>query len=182
MNFLVRPKAAASSQALETALRQEIKAISPNLPAYDVQTLEQRLSTQTAKVRFQVVLVGLFTLLALVLASVGIYGVVAYSTAQRTREIAIRMSLGADRVKVLRMVVGRGALLAVLGLGIGLGAVLLLGRLSQGLAGLFYGVSATDPLVLGGTALTLFLVTLVANYIPARRAAKLDPVLGLHAD
>jgi putative ABC transport system permease protein len=179
MNFLVKPKAAGSLQGLEPALRREVKAISANLPAYDVRTMEERLSEQTARVRFQIVLVGLFTLLALVLASVGIYGVVAYSTAQRTREIAIRMSLGADRVKVLRMVVGRGALLAAAGLGLGLVAILLL---SRRLVSLFYGVSATDPLVLGGTALTLFLVTLVANYIPARRAAKLDPVLGLHAD
>jgi predicted permease len=179
MNFLVKPKAAGSLQGLEPALRREVKAISANLPAYDVRTMAERLSEETARVRFQVVLVGLFTLLALVLASVGIYGVVAYSTAQRTREIAIRMSLGADRVKVLRMVVGRGALLAAAGLGLGLAAVLLL---SRWLVSLFYGVSATDPLVLGGTAATLFLVTLVANYIPARRAAKLDPVLGLHSD
>ena len=99
--------------------------------------------------------------------------------ATRSREIAIRMSLGADRVQVLLMVVGRGALLAAAGLGLGLAAVLLL---SPRLVSLFHGVSATDPLVLGGTALVLFLVTLVANYIPARRAAKLDPVLGLNSD
>lgn len=179
MNFLVKPRAEGSLSGLVPALQREVKAVSADLPAYDVRTMEERLSAQTAKVRFQIVLVGLFTLLALVLASVGIYGVVAYTTAQRTREIAIRMSLGADRVKVLRMVVGRGALLAAAGLALGLAAILLL---SRNLVSLLYGVSATDPLVLGGTAVLLFLVTLVANYIPARRAAKLDPVLGLHAD
>lgn len=179
MNFLVKARAAGSLNSLVPALQQEVKAVASNLPAYDVRTMEERLSGQTARIRFQIVLVGLFTVLALVLASVGIYGVVAYSTAQRTREIAIRMSLGADRVQVLRMVVGRGALLAAAGLGLGLAAVLLLG---PRLVSLFYGISATDPLVLGGTALVLFLVTMVANYIPARRAAKLDPVLGLHSD
>jgi ABC-type antimicrobial peptide transport system permease subunit len=144
-----------------------------------VATLEQRLSGQTAKARFQIVLVSLFTLMALVLASVGIYGVVAYSTAQRAREIAIRMSLGADRGQVLRMVVGRGAVLAAIGLVLGLGAVLLV---SSRLVSLLHGVSATDPLILGGAALVLFLVTLAANYLPARRAAKLEPVMGLRTE
>lgn len=179
MNFLARPEEGVSPESLIPAVRREMKAIAPDLPIYDVATLEERLSGQAAKARFQVLLVGLFTLMALVLAAVGIYGVVAYSTAQRTREIAIRMSLGADRARVLRMVVGRGAALAAAGLGLGLAAVLLT---SRKLVSLLHGVSATDPLILGGTALVLFLVTLAANYFPARRAAKLDPVLGLHAD
>jgi len=126
-----------------------------------------------------VILVSLFTLMALVLASVGIYGVVAYSTAQRTREIAIRMSLGADRGSVLRMVLGRGAALAGLGLALGLAAIFLV---SGRLVSLLYGVSATDPLVLGGTAFVLFAVTLAANYFPARRAAKLEPLTGLRTE
>ena len=179
MNFLVRPRDGVSAGSLATALQKEMKAIAPDLPVYDVLTMEERLGQQTAKARFQIVLVSLFTLMALVLASVGIYGVVAYSTAQRTREIAIRMSLGADRGRVLRMVVGRGAMLAAVGLGLGLAAVLLM---SRKMVSLLHGVSATDPLILGGTALVLFLVILAANYIPARRAAKLDPVLGLQTD
>lgn len=179
MNFLVRPRGGSSPYSLAPALRREMKAIAPDLPVYDVRTMDERLSDQTAKARFQVVLVSLFTLLALVLAAVGIYGVVAYGTAQRTREIAIRMSLGADRGSVLRMVVGRGAALAAAGLALGLIAVFLM---SRKLVSLLHGVSATDPLILGGTALVLFLVTLAANYIPARRAAKLDPVLGLQTD
>lgn len=179
MNFLVRPKDGVSAASLGPALGREMKAIAPDLPVYDMASMEERLSKQTAKARFQIVLVSLFTLLALVLASVGIYGVVAYSTTQRTREIAIRMSLGADRGRVLRMVVGRGAVLAAAGLMLGLAGVLLMNRK---LVSLFHGVSATDPLILGGTTLVLFLVTLAANYIPARRAAKLDPVLGLQTD
>ena len=178
MNFLVRPKGS-SPHGLVPALRREMKAIAPDLPIYDVATMDERLSDQTARARFQVVLVSLFTVLALVLASVGIYGVVAYSTAQRAREIAIRMSLGADRAQVLRMVVGRGAALAAVGLLLGLGAVFLV---SRRLVSLLYGVSATDPLILGGAALVLFLVTLAANYVPARRAANLEPVTGLRTD
>jgi len=179
MNFLVRPKTGIAPNSLAAALRREMKLIASDLPVYDVLTLEGRLSEQTAKARFQIVLVSLFTLMALILASVGIYGVVAYGTAQRAREIAIRMSLGADRARVLRMVVGRGALLAVLGLALGLAGVFLV---SRRLVTLLYGVSATDPLILGGAALVLFLVTLAANYFPARRAAKLEPVMGLRAD
>jgi putative ABC transport system permease protein len=177
--FLVRPKAGTAGGGLVQALRAEMRAVAPDLPIYDVATMQERLAKQTDKARFQIVLVSLFTVLALVLAAVGIYGVVAYSTVQRTREIAIRMSLGADRGRVLRMVIGRGALLAGAGLGLGLVAVFLM---SRKMVSLLYGVSATDPVILGGTALILFVVTLAANYIPARRAAKLEPVLGLRRD
>lgn len=179
MSFLVRPQGGASPHSLVPALRREMKAIAPDLPVYDVATMDERLSGQTARARFQIVLVSLFTLLALVLASVGIYGVVAYSTAQRAREIAIRMSLGAGRGRVLRMVVGRGAALAAAGLVLGLVAVLLV---SPSLVSVLYGASATDPLILGGAALVLFLVALAANYVPARRAANIEPVAGLRTD
>jgi putative ABC transport system permease protein len=179
INFLIRAKGGSPAAALIPAVRQEMKAVAPDLPLYDVATMQERLIRQTDKARFQVILVSLFTVLALALASVGIYGVVAYSTAQRTREIAIRMSLGADRGKVLRMVLGRGAALAALGLVLGLAAVVLV---SGTLVSLLYGVSATDPLVLGGTALVLFAVTLAANYFPARRAARLEPLTGLRTE
>jgi predicted permease len=179
MGFLVRPKPGVTAAALILALRREMKAIAPDLAMYDVATLEERLARQTDKARFQILLISLFTVLALVMAAVGIYGVVAFSVAQRGREIAIRMSMGADRGRILRMVVGRGALLAGIGLGLGLLAVL---ALSGQLARLLAGTSATDPAVLGGTTLVLFLVTLAANYFPARRAANLDPVSGLRTD
>lgn len=179
VNFLVEPKSAEAAGSLVSALRRETQAIAPDLPIYDVATMQERLVRQTDKARFQVVLVSLFTVLALALSAVGIYGVVAYSTLQRTREIAIRMSLGADRGSVLRMVVGRGAALAGLGLALGLAAVFLV---SGNLVSLLYGVSAKDPLVLGGTALLLFVVTLAANYFPARRAARIEPVLGFRAE
>lgn len=176
INFLVRPRPGVTTARLRTDLHREIMAINPELPDYDAATMEERLSKQTDQARFQLILISIFTVLALVLAAVGIYGVVSHGVAQRRREIAIRMSLGADRQSILRMVVGRGARLAAIGLGVGLIAVVSLRRL---LAGLFYQTSATDPLILGATCLALFLVTLAANYLPARRAAVLDPMTGL---
>jgi predicted permease len=179
IGFLVRPQTGVAPGVLVNALRQEMKAIAPDLPMYDVATLDERLARQTDKARFQILLISLFTVVALAMAAVGIYGVVAFSVAQRTREIAIRMSLGADRGRILRMVVGRGALLAGIGLVLGLTIILMLGGQ---LVRLLRETSATDPLVLGGTTLVLFLVTLAANYFPARRAARLEPLTGLRTD
>lgn len=176
VNFLVRPKPGTSIASLERAVHQELKAIEPELPPFDAAPLAERLAKQTGKARFQLTLISLFTALALVLAAIGIYGVVAYGVAQRRREIAIRLSLGADRGRILRLVVGRGALLAAIGLAVGLVAIFLL---RGPLSGLLYQTSATDPWVLGGTSLVLFLITLVANYLPARRAVRQDPVAGL---
>jgi putative ABC transport system permease protein len=150
--------------------------MNPELPDYDMATMQERLAKQTGKARFQVILISTFATLALILASVGIYGVTSYSVTQRTREIAIRMSLGAARGSILRMVVGRGAVQAAIGLALGLAAVVLLSRY---LADLLYKTSVTDPLILSCTSLALFLVTLAANYLPARRAAILDPLDGL---
>jgi predicted permease len=176
VNFLVRPQPGVGTAQVRHALHEEMVAIDPEVPDYDVATLDERLARQTDKARFQVLLLGIFTFLALILATVGIYGVISYSVAQRTREIAIRVSLGADRASILRMVVGKGARLATIGLALGLLAVFALRPL---LAGLLFETSLFDPLILGGTALALFLVTLAANYVPARRAAIVDPMTGL---
>jgi putative ABC transport system permease protein len=174
VNFLVRPKPGVSMGQLRSALHREVMAINPELPDYDAVTLQERLAKQTDKARFQVIMIGVFTVLALILAAIGIYGVISYSVAQRTREIAIRMSLGADRGTILRLVVGRGAVLGAVGLVLGLIAVFLLSRF---LNSLLYQTSIVDPVILGGTCLGLFLVTLAANYLPARRAAILDPMV-----
>jgi len=179
LNFLVRPKPGVAIGALLPALRREMKTVNPDLAVFDVATLAERLDRQAQKARFQIILIGLFSGLALVLAAVGIYGVVAYSVAQGTREIAIRMSMGADRAAILRMVVGRGAALAAIGLGCGLAALLLLGRQ---LAGVLYQTSAADPAILGGACGVLLLVSLVANYLPARRASRLEPAIGLRPE
>lgn len=173
VNFLVRPKPGVSTDQLRAPLHQEMKAINPEIPEFDMATMEERLAKQTNTARFQVILISVFTVLALTLAAVGIYGVISYSITQRSREIAIRMSLGAGRGRILRMILARGAVLAGIGLALGLLGVFFLNRL---LAGLLSQASIIDPLVLGGTSLVLFVVTLVANLLPARRASVLDPM------
>jgi predicted permease len=176
VNILARPKAGVSIEDLRGALHRELVAIDPELPDYDAATMEERLVQASARVRFQVVLIGLFTVVALTLSAIGIYGVVSHGIAERRRELTLRMALGADRKRLLLLVVGRGALLVGLGLVLGLIVVVALGRY---LAALLYKTSPTDPLVLGGISLGLFLVALIANYLPARRGTTDDAVLAL---
>jgi putative ABC transport system permease protein len=176
VNFLVRPKRGVAPDELRSALHREMMQIDPELPDYDVASLADRLSQQADKPRFELLLIVIFTLLAVSLATVGIYGAMAHGVEQRRREIAIRMSLGADRAQILRLVVGRGAAMAAIGLAVGFVALAALGRL---LVDLLYRTSLTDPVILGGTALALLLATLGASYLPARRAARVDPVEGL---
>ncbi|HZF12747.1 MAG TPA: ABC transporter permease [Thermoanaerobaculia bacterium] len=176
VNFLLRPKPGVSTAQLGRALHRELLAIDPELPDYDMMTMQARLAKQLDKARFLFILTNTFATLALILAVIGIYGVTSYSVMQRAGEIATRMSLGAARDAILRMVVGRGAVLAVLGLALGLVAVLATSRLW---GGELFQTSDTDPRVLAGTSLGLLLVTLAANYLPARRAATLDPMVSL---
>lgn len=176
VNFLVRPQPGVSTAQLRRALHEEMIAIDPEVPYYDVATMEERLARQAHKETFQLILINVFAALALTLAIIGIYGVISYGVAQRKPEIAVRMSLGADRGNIFRMVVGRGALLTAVGLALGIVAVLSLRPL---LVSLLYKTSVVDPLILIGTSLGLFVITLMANYIPARRAATQDPMAGL---
>ncbi|MEK6322543.1 MAG: ABC transporter permease [Acidobacteriota bacterium] len=161
---------------LANSIRQEVWALDRTIPITEVRTMEQILATATVQPRFNTVLLGLFAAVALVLAAVGIYGVLSYSVTQRTHEIGIRLALGAQQRDVLKMVVRQGMILALLGVAIGLSASFALTRL---MTGLLYGVSATDPLTFGVIALLLALVALLACWIPARRATKVDSIIAL---
>ncbi|HJQ32698.1 MAG TPA: ABC transporter permease [Pyrinomonadaceae bacterium] len=164
------------AEALASAVAREIQAIDKDMPAPDAETLEQIFRRETAPRRFNAALLALLAAVALVLAAVGIYGVMAYTVAQRTHEFGVRLALGAGRGDVLRLVLGGGMKLVLLGVGAGLAAALALTRL---MSSLLFGVAPTDPLTFCGIALLLTLVALLASYIPARRATKVDPMIAL---
>ena len=164
---------------LVSAARDAVWSIDRDQAVGAIRTVPQLLAQQDANRRFTTLLLGVFAAVAFVLAMIGIYGVIANSTAQRTHEIGIRMALGADRASVLRMVLAGGLRIAVAGLTIGvLGAL----ALTQVLAGLLFGVTARDPLTFVVVAAALLLVSLAACWIPARRAMRVDPVLALRGE
>ncbi|HEU4630249.1 MAG TPA: ABC transporter permease [Gemmatimonadaceae bacterium] len=165
--------------ALATLLRAEVTAIDPGLPVYDVGPLETSVRQQTATERFGSFLFALFGGVALVLAAVGLYGLLAFVVGMNAREIAIRMALGASRGRVTRLVVRQGLVLALVGLLVGVGGAALVGHL---LAAQLYGVSATDPVTFGAVAAVLLATALIASYLPARRAVAVDPQTALKAE
>jgi putative ABC transport system permease protein len=169
-------RTAAEPSGLIPAVRREIWSEDNDLPLANISTLEQLLSKTTAQRRFNLLLLGLFSGLALVLAVVGIYGVVSYAVTQRTHEIGIRLALGAQQGDVRKLVIRQGMIPVVVGIAIGLSGALALTRLMKSL---LFGVSATDPLTFVGLSLLLIVVALVACWIPARRATKVDPLLAL---
>jgi len=162
--------------SLINALRKEVQRIDPNLPVFDVKTMTEHMRLSLLPLRAGAWVAGSFAVLALTLAGLGIYGVMAYSVSQRTREIGIRMALGASSANVLSLVIKRGARLGAIGLGIGLAGSFALTRL---MASVLYGVSATDAVTFGLVTLLLGAVVLLACMIPARRAAKVDPMIAL---
>jgi len=162
--------------ALASAVRQQVQAIDPQQPVSDVKTMSEIMAQSVAPRRLTLSLFSLFAIVALMLAAVGIYGVIAYTVGQRTREIGIRMALGAQPRDVLKLVVGQGMLLALIGVGLGLMAALVLTRL---MASLLFGVRPSDPMTFASIALLLGGVALVACYLPARRATKVDPMIAL---
>jgi predicted permease len=174
MTLAVRTSQDPSS--VTNAIRERIFAIDKGLPPYNIATMDQLVSTSVAQPRLNLSLLVAFALLALVLAAVGVYGVMAYAVTQRTHEFGIRTALGASQRDVLKQVFLEGGRLAALGLALGLIAALVLTRL---MASLLFGVSPSDPITLGLVALILALVALAACYIPARRAARVDPVIAL---
>ena len=173
--FLVL-RSAIDPASLTPAVRDAVAAIDKDQPVFNVNTMKQLVDDSVATRHITLVLLGLFSGLALLLAAIGIYGVISYSVQQRTHEIGIRMALGAQRRDVLRLVVGQGVKLAALGIGIGIAAAFGLTRL---MASLLFGVGAYDPVAFMAAALLLLLVAIAACYIPARRAIAVDPMVAL---
>ncbi|HKP86346.1 MAG TPA: ABC transporter permease [Blastocatellia bacterium] len=163
-------------EAMIAAVRSEAQTVDKDLPLYNIKTMEQVISESVSNRRLNVLLLGIFGGLALVLAAVGLYGVMSYSVSQRTREIGIRMALGANRRDVTRLVVGQGMVLALTGVAVGLGASFALTRL---MSSLLYEVSVTDPITFAALSLLLIGVAGMSSYIPARRAMKVDPIVAL---
>jgi len=161
------------------AVRTQVQQIDKNLAFTNAQTVQQILGQGLWAARMGAALLGLFGALAMILASIGIYGVLAYSVAQRTSEIGLRMALGAQPRQVLSLVLRQGMLLALIGAAVGIVVALPVARMA---AGLLYGVSATDPLTYVGITLLLMGVALLACYLPARRATRIDPLVALRVD
>jgi predicted permease len=175
-SVIVRTKPGIAPLSVSQAVQEALLAGNTQLPATRVRTMESLSLTSTARQNFTMLLLGVFAAIALLLATVGIYGVISYGVTQRTHEIGIRMALGAERANVLRLVVGQGLVLALVGVAAGLAGAFALTRF---LANMLYGVRPTDPLTFVGTSLILTGAALIACYLPARRATKVDPIVAL---
>jgi putative ABC transport system permease protein len=169
-------RTAASPEALEDPVRREVQAVDPDLPVFGVRALRGLISDSLASRRFAMQILGFFAATAMLLAAIGIYGVMAYFVSQRVREIGVRMALGAQRGDVLKLIVSQGMSTALIGVGLGVVAALAFTRL---ISGLLFDVSASDPLTLAALTALLALVALLANYIPALRAARVEPMVAL---
>jgi predicted permease len=177
MNVVLRTSGDPAS--LGAAAKRELRAIDPDLPVYNLRTMSSRIEDFLARRRFAMLLLSLFAGIALALAAIGVYGVMAYLVSQGRREIGIRVALGASTARILGLIAGRGFLIALLGVSIGLGSALALTRLMRTL---LFGVEPVDPLTFSITAVGVLACALLASYIPARRAAQVDPMSSLRAE
>ena len=168
-----------SPNSMFGSVRQSVQTLDPNLALFDVKTLAEHMRLSLFPARIAATVLGVFGIVALLLSAIGIYGITSYAVAQRTREIGIRMALGAQLRDVLKLVLTQAVILTIIGVAIGFVGAFLVTRL---LGSLLYGVSATDPITFGGISLLLVLVALIACYIPARKATKVDPLVALRTD
>jgi putative ABC transport system permease protein len=164
---------------LAAAVRNQALAIDQGAPVYDIQTMERRLATSMSSRRFNLLLLSIFALLALTLAAVGVFSVIAHAVTQRTYEIGVRMALGASPGNILRLFVGQGMTFVATGIALGVAGAWALTRV---IANFLFGVRATDPLTFAGVAFLLSIVALLACYLPARRATKVDPMTALRSE
>jgi len=177
VNLIV--KGEVNPETMQQAIRHEVAQIDPDQPLTDVRTLERIKTESVASNRLRTTLLGVFAGIALLLAAIGIYGVISYSVAQRTHEMGVRLALGASRRNILGLIIGNGMLTTGLGLALGIAGALVLTRL---LKTLLFGVSATDPVILAGMGILLATVALLACYAPARRATGVDPLTALREE
>jgi putative ABC transport system permease protein len=176
---LVMIRSARDPMSLVPSVRAAMRTLDPNQPLSSIRTMDEMLSRLVAQRRFSATLVASFAVLALVLATIGAYGVTSYLVAQRTKEIGVRLALGADPKAVTRLVVLDGMKVGVVGLVIGVAGALATTRLASSL---LYGVSPRDPATIVGVSAFLLVVVAFANYLPARRAARVDPLVALRQD
>ncbi|MGH9939565.1 MAG: ABC transporter permease [Blastocatellia bacterium] len=175
-------RAASDPMALVSAVRAAIQSVDKDQPIFQVRTMDEWVAESVAQKRFSTLLLGLFAAVAMLLAAVGLYGVMSYGVTQRTHEIGLRMALGAQRRDVLKLVVGQGMLMALGGVAIGLGAAFAMAKLISGFSSLLFGVKATDATIFVVIPLSLIGVAFVACYLPARRATKVDPMVALRRE
>jgi putative ABC transport system permease protein len=177
MDVVVRTEA--RPEAMLPAIRQRIRELDPSLPVSTVRTMDEWVSNNAAQPRLNAILLTAFAAVAMVIAAIGIYGVLAYSVNQRTREIGLRMALGAPRAQVLQLIVREGMTVGAIGIGAGVAGAL---ALSRALASLVFDVPVRDPLTYAAVAVVLSIVALAACVIPARNASRVDPMVALRYD
>jgi putative ABC transport system permease protein len=171
------------ADTLISSLRREVQKVDPNLPLYFVDTPKRNIDGFVSQNRVVAIMFSIFGVVATVIAAVGIYGVMSFSVSQRTQELGVRMALGADNRRILRMVLRQGSLLTAIGVAIGvlitLGLVTLAG---DGMQAVLFGVSPRDPLVYAAVAALVVVISLAASFVPARRATRVDPMIALRAE
>jgi ABC-type antimicrobial peptide transport system permease subunit len=180
---LVKPRGGLTPEALANPLRREVARVDPNLPLYYVDTPRRQIDAFVSQNRIIAVMFTTFGVVAMVIAAAGIYGLMSFSVSQRTQELGVRMALGADSRRILRMVLGQGSLQTGIGLGLGLVVTLaLVGAAGDGVQSVLFGVSPRDPLVYAAVAALVTVVSIVATLVPARRATRVDPMIALRAE
>jgi ABC-type antimicrobial peptide transport system permease subunit len=180
---LVKPRGGQRADTLGTALRRQVQKVDPNLPLYFVDTPKRNLDGFVAPNRIVASMFSIFGAVAVVLASVGLYGVMSFAVSQRRQEFGVRMALGADRRSILRMVLRQGSRQVIVGVVVGIGLALALATLGrQAIGNLLIGVSALDPVTFAAVAVLVAVVSLVAMLVPARRATHVDPLIALRAE